>query len=804
MSFTAIIEANIEQFARAINQAQARLDQFAETTGKKLAEIGQTFDSVGKSLSIGLTAPLSALAVASLKSYGDIESLKNGLTALTGSANEAGKQMARLTKLTDIPGLSLEALTKGSINLQTIGFSAQKAEKAMAGLGNAIALVGGGQQDFEGALYGLQQLANTEFPLGEDLNILKERLPQITPLLKEAFGTARTEELQKLKITSAQVVDTIITGLDKLPKAAIGFNGAFSQVMNAIKVSLAQLGEAIDKTFDVTGSIQRFKTTLQELTARFAELDPKTQKFILLLSGVAAAIGPVLVGIGAILQLAPLVGTAFAVVTGPIGLTVAAVAAATVAIIKHWDEIVEYFTNGRGHKFWDNISSSAQSIYESLKSIFNSLSKAMKAIWDNIGESSVSAFENAFLTILNIVSTVVNNITNILNILAAIFRGDWTQALLSFKKSFEDVFKGIAQIVVSTTQTIYSALASVSKFLGANDLGSWFQGLSNDLDAFSTNTENAAGQVWALDVALPSVGKKAEETKKPIQGLSDAAKKLAEEIANLKLELQGTLMSEWGRQLFDINNKYDAIVKKYGGNKDILGLAEQARNAELLRAKMGQILEEWQPAKLNADGVNPSMEFTVPDNAKIGEDLQNFSNQYKNTFAKIKEEAEVFTTDLNAILYDAINGSIADLGDALGQALASGSNVVSALGKSLLSSLSSVLASVGKLMIQTGTSMLGLQKLFANPFSPAGAALAIAGGVALVALAGAFKSGVNSAVSGGGYAGGYSASTTSNNDYSQFRGARYDNSREVVQLELKNGNLVGAIDWSNKRNNRLS
>lgn len=805
MSFTANISANIEQFVRAINQAQARLDQFAETTGKKLAEIGQTFDKVGKSLSIGITAPLSALGVASLKSFGDIQSLKNGLTALTGSANEAGKQMARLTKLTDIPGLSLEALTKGSINLQTIGFSAQKAEKAMAGLGNAIALVGGGQQDFEGALYGLQQLANTEFPLGEDLNILKERLPQITPLLNAAFGTARTEELQKLGITSAQVVDTIITGLDKLPKAAIGLNGAFSQVMNAIKVSLAQLGEAIDKTFDVTGSIQRFKTTLQELTARFAELDPKTQKFILLLSGVAAAIGPVLVGIGAILQLAPLVGTAFAVVTGPIGLTVAAVAAATVAIVKHWDEIVEYFTNGRGHSFWDKISKSAQSIYNSLKSIFDSLSSFLKAIWDRIGKNVIDAFQSSFGIVLNVVNNAITFISNILNIFSKVLKRDWRGVLEGFVNLFKDAFKGIVAVVAGAVQTLTNQLAGFFNIIGANKIASGLESFSAYLDRFTNSSEKSAKATTLVADALPNLGNKAEETKKPIQGLSDAAKKLADEIAALKLQLEGTLMSEWGRQLFDINNKYDSIVKKYGSNKDILNLAQQARQGEVLRAKMAQIAEEI--GKVQELAIKPLSTETslIPSPEKMAKDVENFNAQIDLMLNNTLERSKDFTKELNEILYGAINGGIADLADSIGGALMNGQNVLSSIGKSLLSTLAGVLSSVGQLMIKTGTSMLGLQKLFLNPFSPTSAALAIAGGAALVALAGAFKAGVNKSVSsGGGYSGGYSSTSSSNTDYSQFRGARYDNSRQVVQLELKNGNLVGALDWNKKQNTRLS
>ena len=88
------------------------------------------------------------------------------------------------------------------------------------------------------AIYGVQQLANTDFPLGEDLNIIKDAIPQITPLLKEAFGTARSEELQKLGISSQQVLGVITEGLEKLPRVSGGVKGAFENLSDSINVSL--------------------------------------------------------------------------------------------------------------------------------------------------------------------------------------------------------------------------------------------------------------------------------------------------------------------------------------------------------------------------------------------------------------------------------------------------------------------------------------------------------------------------------------------------------------------------------------
>lgn len=294
----------------------------------KLRQFSDQAISFGKVFSSLVTLPIAALGAASVKAFGDVQALKKGLEVVAGSSAEAEKQFKSLTEVAKLPGLGLNEAVQGSINLQTIGFSAEKAEKSLKVFGNAVASVGKGRVEFERAIYGLQQLANTDFPLGEDLNILKDAIPQITPLLKEAFGTARTEELQKLGITSEQVIDTILDGLGKLPKVTGGINNAFENMGDSIRGSLSKIGDSINKTFDVEGLINKVAGGVDNLATGFSNLDESTQKMIIVFAGLAAAAGPVLLAIGGIIQALPLLAAGFAALTGPIGLIAIAVAAA--------------------------------------------------------------------------------------------------------------------------------------------------------------------------------------------------------------------------------------------------------------------------------------------------------------------------------------------------------------------------------------------------------------------------------------------------------------------------------------------
>ena len=71
----------------------------------------------------------------------------------------------------------------------------------------------------------------------------------------------------------------------------------------------------------------------------FIGLDSRTKTIIVAVAGLAASIGPLSLAIGGIIQALPLLGAGFAALTGPIGLTVAAIAGLAFIVVKNWDLI---------------------------------------------------------------------------------------------------------------------------------------------------------------------------------------------------------------------------------------------------------------------------------------------------------------------------------------------------------------------------------------------------------------------------------------------------------------------------------
>ena len=66
------VGANTEQFKAQMAKAKASVSKFGKSTvnlNRKLKKLGKGFTSVGKTLSMGLTAPIVAMAAVSVKAF---------------------------------------------------------------------------------------------------------------------------------------------------------------------------------------------------------------------------------------------------------------------------------------------------------------------------------------------------------------------------------------------------------------------------------------------------------------------------------------------------------------------------------------------------------------------------------------------------------------------------------------------------------------------------------------------------------------------------------------------------------------
>jgi len=738
-----VFGANITQFQSSIATVQS-----------SLRSAGQQLKDFGSDLSAYVSLPLVALGGAAIKAFGDIQSLKNGLTAVTGSADEANKQFVRLVELAKMPGLGLKEVTKGSINLQVIGFTAEKAEKSIKAFGNAVATVGGGRDQFERATYGLAQLANTQFPLGEDLNILKDAIPQITPLLKEAFGSARSDDLKKMGVTSAMLVDTIVDGLSKLPPVTGGINGAFENLKDGVFGNLADIGEIINKNLDISKLIDKLVDGLSSVTEYFKNLSPEVQKGILVFAGLAIVIPPILVGLGVLVgTILPALIGGFAALISPIGLVVAAVAGAVALIVYNWSTVAEYFTSGEGGKFWETVKSYAIDMWSSLKSIFQTIVSVGTGIWKKFGDNIINQVLIAFNFVKDIITATLGVISGLMKVWDGVLSGNWSQIWEGVKGITIALWNGIVNVVKGAIKGLANGLGAFFKLLGMESIGNGLTSLGSGIDSLFNK----------IQIPIKAATKAVKDFKKEVTGVTTG-----------EITTSTTTDTKTGGGGKPDSKSQNAIAQVYSdleiGLKQIDSLFgatfdEKAKKKidEYQQAINGLIKNGYEPASVAVRKLQEEqLKFNLlqPNNHKVtaipapvkGEKsplkmssqvgLKDLAGQLTTEQAAIIQGQIQFNDSFNNLLTSGFGQGIGDAFSAVGEAFMSGGNVIQAFGESIIKSFGGFLGNFGDLLIEYGAAAVLKGKLdLATTIPGAGifaGAAAIAAGLALKLAAGAF------------------------------------------------------------------
>jgi tape measure domain-containing protein len=195
------------------------------------------------------------------------------LAAYAKNAQELQAQLGRLQEIAKLPGLGLKEVRGGVLQLEAAGLSAQTAERAMMAFGNALALAGRGKSDLEGAMLQLSQMASAGKLAGDELNVIAERVPQIRQVLKAAFGTASTEEINKMGLSINQIIEKMVAGLEQLPKASAGAITTMENLQDSLEQAFLPIGRGILDIFSsAEGGTMRLIERVAEMGKQIGEV----------------------------------------------------------------------------------------------------------------------------------------------------------------------------------------------------------------------------------------------------------------------------------------------------------------------------------------------------------------------------------------------------------------------------------------------------------------------------------------------------------------------------------------------------
>lgn len=560
--------AKLDNLLANLDKAQSKLEAFGERATK-----------AGKTLSVSVTAAITALGVASLRSYSQLDSLERGLLTLEKTAPNVQKRLSELREVAKLPGLGFNEAVQGDIRLRSAGLSADLAKRSMIAFGNAVATVGGGKAQLDGVLLALTQIQSKGKVSAEEINQINERVPQIRVAMKDAFGTADTEALGKMNVDATSFINGIVAQLEKLPQATGGIGNGWENFTDNIVMGASTIGRAIDQSFAITDKMNALGDAIGRATEWFQGLSPAVQGTALTVAALVAATGPLLLTIGflssnvlpALRAGLLLTQAAIAGITAPIALAVAGIAALAYVIYSNWAEIKAFISSSG---LLDTALETIAAAWESIKALFNAGIEVIKAAWDKIKIFVVPVVKLALAQVTAVAKTLLGILGGVFKTFTGILTGDWTKAWEGIQAIFGNIWNGILDLALNGVKSLSSILAKGLEVLG---LDSW----AAKVKAGASSIEGLANRIKvslpAATKALKDFNKEAAPTgpatttganktfgtgisKEALDAAKDLVKKYREEVLLIGKNAEQ-------KELQSLKTKYDeerAIIKAAG------------------------------------------------------------------------------------------------------------------------------------------------------------------------------------------------------------------------------------------------
>jgi len=424
-----------------------------QAVGAAIGEINTQFGLTGPALEKASEQMLQFAAITGSDVVTSTQNAKASIEAYGLSTDDLGMVLDSVARAAQNTGLGVDqiynAVIKGAPQIQAMGLDFATAaevmgrfeqkgldsEKALSYLSRAQVTWAKDGKNMEQGLADLQaQLAGStsetdKLALASELFGTKGASFMLDALERgaldfEAFGTAASD-------AGGTVSTTFEATLDPIDKSTVAFNN--------LKLVGADIAGTLQEV--LAPVLEKIVGALQSLSNWFNDLSPGMQEFIVTVGLVAAAIGPLLMIAGSLVstvgkllpvftgisKLLPLVKTAFTALTGPIGLTVAAIAGAIAigtALYKNWDEIKDFL--GRT---WDTIKTTATETWGKIKDAvltpINNAKEALSNTWDNIKTTAGGAWDNLKTTASDKFGKVKDAMTGKMDEAKNLLSGTW-------------------------------------------------------------------------------------------------------------------------------------------------------------------------------------------------------------------------------------------------------------------------------------------------------------------------------------------------------------------------------------------
>lgn len=494
------LKLDIQMFADGEISYKVSVDgKEAEKTINNLSKsadgLSKKFTSFGTKMTVGVTAPLTALATAGVKYNATMESyLANLTTLLGGNQQEAQKLLDTLKEMANTTPYEATDLIKSTQTMMAFGLEAKDSYNYLQMLGD-ISL--GSSEKLGSLTLAFSQIASSGRATMEDINQMVEQGFNPLTIIAEKTGESMGEVRERVSaggVSFEEIADAMKTATSEgglyykaMEKAGKTTEGKASSLKDAFNSALGSMTESLLPF--VTEAVNG----LTKLANWFAGLDENGKRMVLTFAGIALAIGPITTAIGGLIKVSSGIKTLVAMIKSwnvvtklmtvaqtalnavmamnPITLIIIAIVALIAIIVLLWTKC-EWFRTAvmtAINAIWSVIQSVAQFIMSIFSTVFNVIASVFNAIWSvvqsvfgfiwTIVQNYVNFWITVWSTVFNVVSTVL---TTIWNTIQSVFNFIWG-IISGVINSIISAFKNVANIVKSVFTSVKNAISSLFK-----------------------------------------------------------------------------------------------------------------------------------------------------------------------------------------------------------------------------------------------------------------------------------------------------------------------------------------------------
>ena len=759
---------------------------------RELRKQGKKMQSIGRSMSMSLTAPIVALGGIATKTFADFEQSMAKVKAVSGAVGEEFNQLNDLAKQLGISTrFSATQVSDLMLNYSKLGFSAgeiQKITKATLNLALATGEDLATSAQVAGATlrgFGLDAsqmtmvtdvMAKSFSSSALDLNKFQVAMSTVAPVARNA-GVTLQETTSMLGVLANNGVEASTSGTAlrniflELAKQGMSFDDAMAQINNSTNANstalelfgkrgaavasilaknqsevaglntelidsagaASEMAEIMDDTLE--GAMFKLKSAteglgisfgkmlapavgkaakfLANLAQKFANLSPQTKSLITKIAAITAIIGPLIFLIGSLTLAVGSLGMSLkTLMTSPVMLVTVGIA----ALVIHLTGLLDVF---------DSVDEKAKEVSKSTKMVADS----MATLDDRVAKEK-EGLESLFFQLKNTNhgtkqrKDLINEInskygTTLKNI------KDEKLFINQLDSAYDDLVKNMTKKVrLSLKEDVLKDLVKLEDELTEK--------LDNIKESMELIPKTKFGQVI-------------DDANTPLEKLGSNQKQF-NELSKIYTNIQKEILANQQEQnkLFadstSITSKtttqrggggvaatIDVIKEKYKSLGDIFDSLRTKSN-DFFKPFVGEQSEAFDKISKSIDKYGNKLLESVGI-------MKMFSNAELGIQTKISELQELVEY-LNREIEKLVEDSAVMLGEFLGDAM-TGEADAQDFGRGLLNAVGKFLQQMGAAMIAFGISFDSFTKAIA--LGPGGAALAIAGGIAMVAAGAAIS-----------------------------------------------------------------